>query len=283
MPNALKPYLQLMRLHQPVGIWLLLWPCWWSVALASQELPPLFLLTLFAMGAVVMRSAGCVINDIADRDFDKHVERTRSRPLASGALSVNQAINLLIMLIMIAAIIAFVLGWQVFLWSALALPLVVTYPFMKRISWWPQLFLGFTFNWGALLGWVVVRGSIELPALLLYAGGVFWTLGYDTIYAHQDKLDDARIGVKSTALRLGVKTKPAVKLFYLLAVVLWALAGWVAQANLLFFACLALAQLHLGWQVCHVDLDNPSSARKVFVSNVRLGAIVFAGTLLSHL
>lgn len=272
-----------MRLHQPVGIWLLLWPCWWSITLASQGKPSLALLALFALGAIVMRSAGCIINDMADREFDKQVERTRNRPLACGALSMRQATMLLALLLMVAACIAFMLGWNVVVWSALSLPLVVTYPFMKRISWWPQLFLGFTFNWGALLGWVAVRGSIELPALLLYAGGIFWTLGYDTIYAHQDKIDDARAGIKSSALRLGNHTKRAVGIFYFIAIIAWALAGWAAASGMMFYAFLALAQLHLGWQICHVDLDTPASARRIFVSNSKLGGLVFLATLLSSL
>jgi 4-hydroxybenzoate polyprenyltransferase len=279
----LNPYFRLMRLHQPVGVWLLLWPCWWSLALASPGLPSPALMALFAVGALAMRSAGCIVNDMADRDFDRQVERTSSRPLASGALGMRQAATLLALLLLVSCGVAALLGRPVFAWSAAALPLVAAYPFMKRITWWPQLFLGLTFNWGALLGWVAVRGAVEPAALCLYIGGVFWTLGYDTIYAHQDKRDDARIGVKSTALRLGGATKLAVRLFYVLAVILWAIAGIRAQANLFYFATLALAQVHFGWQVCSVDLDSPASARKVFASNVMLGALVQAGALLAHL
>ena len=278
----LPPAIHLMRLHQPVGIWLLLWPCWWAVALASGGRPSLWILLLFAIGAVAMRSAGCIVNDIADREFDRKVERTRLRPLASGEMGVKQALAWLVLLLAIALADAALLGPQVMLWAALALPLVAAYPFMKRISWWPQLFLGLTFNWGALAGWAAVRGAVELPALLLYAGGVCWTLGYDTIYAHQDKIDDARAGVKSTALRLGENTRRAVGWFYVLAVLLWCLAGWVAQSGMGLFAFLALAQLHFAWQLCTVRLDDPASCRRVFVSNVRLGALVFAGMLLSR-
>ena len=272
-----------MRLHQPVGIWLLLWPCWWSITLASHGKPSVLLLFLFAVGAVAMRSAGCIINDIADRDFDKQVERTRHRPLASGALSLKQALWLLSGLLGVAALVAVALGMNVLMWAVFSLPLVISYPFMKRISWWPQLFLGFTFNWGALLGWVAVHDHVELPAILLYAGGLFWTLGYDTIYAHQDKEDDARAGIKSSALRLGANTKRMVGVFYLLSVLLWAAAGWIAGSNMLFFAFLVLCELHFGWQLCTVDLDNPASCRRIFVSNVVLGWIFFAGTLLAGL
>ncbi len=277
MQPALSPYLRLMRLHQPTGIWLLLWPCWWSVALASHGWPSLKLLALFALGAVLMRSAGCIMNDIADREFDRQVERTRSRPLASGELSVRQAAALLTLLLAAAAAVALALGWVVVLWAALSLPLVVSYPFMKRISWWPQLFLGFTFNWGALMGWAAVRGTVGLPTILLYIGCIFWTLGYDTIYAHQDKLDDARAGVKSTALRLGNNTKRAVGCFYLLAVIFWAAAGLAAGSGLWLFIILLLAELQLGWQICAVDLDDPASCRRIFISNARLGWLLFAG------
>jgi 4-hydroxybenzoate polyprenyltransferase len=277
MAFSRSPYWRLMRLHQPVGIWLLLWPCWWS--LAAHGLPPLGLLVAFGLGAVAMRSAGCIVNDIADREFDRQVERTRNRPLASGELALKQALALLTLLLAVALGIAVWLGWDVTLWALASLPLVAAYPFMKRISWWPQLFLGFTFNWGALMGWVAVNHSIGWPAVLLYAGGVFWTLGYDTIYAHQDKSDDARIGVKSTALRLGAGSKKAVGAFYLMAVVCWALAGLLNGNGMFFFAALVLAELHFSWQVCAVDLDDPASCKRVFVSNCWLGLVVFAGWL----
>ena len=269
------PSLRLMRLHQPIGIWLLLWPCWWAAALASGGRPSLVLLILFALGAVVMRSAGCIVNDMADREFDRQVERTRGRPLASGEMSMKQAGILLFLLLIVAALDALCLGKTVFFWAMASLPLVAAYPFMKRFTWWPQLFLGLTFNWGALLGWVAVRGQVELPALLIYAGGVFWTLGYDTIYAHQDKIDDARVGIKSSALRLGAGTKKAVGMFYVLAVMLWALAGWANGSTMLLFAALILAELQFAWQCCTVNLDDPASARRIFVSNAYVGGVVF--------
>lgn len=276
-----SPYLRLMRLHQPVGIWLLLWPCWWSVTLASDHVPYTRMLALFALGAIVMRSAGCIINDMADRDFDRQVERTRTRPLASGELTMTQAGVLLAALLACGAIIAAMLGKAVFLWAVLSLAPVTAYPFMKRISWWPQLFLGLTFNWGALMGWAAVRGTVELPALLLYAGGVFWTLGYDTIYAHQDKNDDARIGVKSTALRLGMKTKRAVGAFYLLATLLWGLAAWTSDSGMAAYVFLALTGLHFLWQIRSVNLDDPASCRRIFVSNIKLGWLMLIGFLIS--
>lgn len=278
-----SPYLRLMRLHQPVGIWLLMWPCWWSIALASDGVPSPELLALFALGSVLMRSAGCIINDIADREFDKQVERTRTRPLASGELSVKQALVLLALLLLASAIIAWHLGEIVMLWAVLSLIPVATYPFMKRISWWPQFFLGLTFNWGALMGWAAVRGTVEWPAIALYVGCIFWTLGYDTIYAHQDKKDDARIGVKSTALRLGKSTQKAVGLFYMLAMAGWIAAAWLVEAGPLFFAIMAGVMLQLGWQLCHVDLDDPTSCRRIFVSNTKLGWLVFAAFISAFL
>lgn len=273
--QTLSPYLRLMRLHQPVGIWLLLWPCWWSATLASFAVPLPKTLFLFALGAILMRSAGCVVNDIIDRDLDKHVERTRLRPLASGELSIRQAFVLLFILCLLSLTVAMMLGIEVTSWAAASLILIVAYPWMKRITWWPQLFLGLTFNWGALLGWVAVAGEVTTPALWIYAGGIFWTLGYDTIYAHQDKADDRKVGIKSTALRLGDRTKRFVRIFYTISIIFWGLAGYTGSNNILFYSFLALSWLHLNWQVSSVDLDNPDSCKRVFKSNAWFGALVF--------
>jgi 4-hydroxybenzoate polyprenyltransferase len=272
-----SPYLRLMRLHQPVGIWLLLWPCWWALALASKGMPEPRLLILFALGAIIMRGAGCIINDMVDRDFDKHVERTKMRPLASSELTMRQAAMLLALLLIVSFFIAWMLGKIVVLWALLSLIPVAIYPWMKRISWWPQLFLGFTFNWGALMGWAAVRGTIEWPALALYAGGIFWTLGYDTLYAHQDRNDDTKIGIKSTARRLGESTKKTVAIFYMLAVILWMMAGSGGG----FYVMLAVALGYLLWQVSRVKLDEQASCSKAFASNVVLGALVFIACLIA--
>lgn len=278
----ISPYLRLMRMHQPAGIPLLLWPCWWAIALASDGLPPLDILALFAAGAVLMRGAGCIINDIADRDIDSHVVRTKTRPIASGELNVRQALMFLVLLLLISLGIAWQLGWVVVMWAALSLIPVAIYPFMKRISWWPQLFLGLTFNWGALMGWAAITGKVELPALLLYAGGVFWTLGYDTIYAHQDKIDDKKIGVKSTALRLGRKTRPALVGFYGLSLLLWVLAGFSAGATLPYFITVLFVLLHFGWQVKALSTSSPISCKKLFKSNsYQLGALMFIACILA--
>jgi 4-hydroxybenzoate polyprenyltransferase len=273
-----NPYLRLMRLHQPAGIWLLFWPCAWALALASEHFPMVKLL-LFFLGAVLMRGAGCVINDIVDRDIDKHVERTKNRPLASGELNVRQALAFVFLLLAAAFMVALSLGFAVVLWGALALAPVVAYPFMKRISWWPQLFLGLVFNWGALTGWAAVHNQVELPAFLLYIGGVFWTLGYDTVYAHQDKADDARIGVRSTALLLGGNTKLFVAVVYALAIACFVAAG----GNLIYFFTLIPAMAHAAWQVYFLDISYPESAKKVFFSNIWFGLLVFLALLFSGL
>lgn len=267
-----------MRLHQPVGIWLLFWPCAWALALASDKLE-IEKLLLFFVGAVLMRGAGCIVNDIADRKIDKEVERTKSRPLASGELNVWQAVLLLAVLLLASLCVAYQLGFMVVMWGVLALLPVAIYPFMKRVSWWPQLFLGLVFNWGALMGWAAVRNQIDFPAVLLYIGGVFLTLGYDTIYAHQDKADDERIGVRSTAIRLAGKTRIFVSVMYALAILCFILAA----SNILVILYLIPAALHCLWQVYSVDIDRPDSAKAVFFSNVWLGALIFLGLFFSKL
>lgn len=273
-----NPYLRLMRLHQRAGIWLLYWPCAWALVLAGAGLD-IEKLLLFFIGAVLMRGAGCAINDIVDRDIDKYVARTKTRPLASGELNVKQAMALVFTLIMASLLIAIKLGVIVVLWGALALIPVVCYPFMKRISWWPQLFLGLVFNWGALMGWACVRGQVELPAILLYIGGICWTLGYDTIYALQDKQDDIKIGVRSTALRLGEKTRVFVALMYLSAIICFS----VASGTVLGVIALIPAALHCFWQVKNLDINSPESGKRLFFSNVWLGFLVFLGLFISRL
>lgn len=272
-----NPYLRLARLHQPVGIWLLMWPCFWSLALAGEG--RWWVYGLFALGAAVMRSAGCIINDMWDRKLDAQVERTKARPLASGELSMAQAGVFLALLMAAGLLIAVMLGWAVVLWAALSLVLVVSYPLMKRITWWPQLFLGFTFNWGAFLGWVAARGEMEWPAVWLYISAVFWTLGYDTIYGHQDKKDDAKIGVRSSSRRLGDFTKPALLAFYMVfflgVLLLCRPAGW----GVVFFF---LSAIQLLWQVAMVNLDEADSCKKIFCSNQWLGLILWLGISLSY-
>src|SRR5271154_1455641 len=221
LPGWAEPYARLARLDRPIGTWLLLFPGWWGIALASPRWPDPVLLALFGLGAVAMRGAGCTLNDIADRKYDGKVARTRLRPIPSGRGSVKQAALFMAAQLKIGAAILPSLNRVSILLGLAVLGLIATYPYMKRITYWPQLFLGLNFNWGALLGWTAVTGRLARPPVLLYLRGIFWTLGYDTIYAHQDKEDDARIGVKSSALALGERTRPFLFLFYGAAAALW--------------------------------------------------------------
>jgi len=272
-----NPYLRLMRLHQPVGIWLLLWPCWWGAALAHSMEPRIY--ALLALGAVLMRGAGCIINDMCDRDFDRQVERTKNRPLASGELSMKQAGVFLSLLLAVSFCVALLLGKVVVLWAMASLPLVALYPLMKRITWWPQLFLGLTFNWGALLGYIAVAGTIEQPAILLYIACIFWTLGYDTIYAHQDAPDDAKAGVKSTARLFGKYTKLFLFLFYTAFATLLFMVVKPQEWALFFMIC---AALHLVWQIVSVRLNNANSCKKTFSTNALMGWFPWLCIILSH-
>ena len=284
IPRPVRPYLRLMRLDRPIGTWLLLFPCWWSTALAAQGWPDGRLMALFAIGALVMRGAGCTINDIADHKFDAMVERTRARPIPSGAVSVGQAGLFLALQLLSGLLVLVQLNMTAIWWGVASLALVFPYPLMKRITWWPQAWLGLTFNWGALLAWVAVRGQIDWAPVLLYAAGILWTLGYDTIYAHQDKDDDAMIGVKSTALRLGAQTRPALAAFYAGAVALIAAAGHLASLSWVFYPLLGLAALQLAWQVWGVDMDDSPDCLAKFKSNRLFGwgllAAIIAGKVL---
>jgi len=261
----------------------LLFPGWWGIALASQRWPDPALLLLFAMGAVAMRGAGCTLNDIADRGYDGQVARTRLRPLPSGAVSVRQAAIFLLLQLTIGAAVLFSLNRTTILLGAAVLVLIGTYPFMKRITYWPQVFLGLNFNWGALIGWTAVTGALAWPSLLLYVGGVFWTVGYDTIYAHQDKEDDIRIGVKSSAIALGVHTRPWLFAFYGAALLLWAAAGHAAGLDAIFWVALAATAVQLAWQAARVAIDDPADCLGKFRSNRAVGWLMLAGIVAGHL
>ncbi|MFQ5784760.1 MAG: 4-hydroxybenzoate octaprenyltransferase [Alphaproteobacteria bacterium] len=276
-PPGLRPYLRLARVEKPIGTWLLLWPCWWSIALAAGDGPPdVRLLALFGVGALVMRGAGCTINDIVDRDFDARVARTASRPLPSGAVTLRGAWLFLALQLVAGLAVLLQLDETAIALGVASLPLIAAYPFMKRLTWWPQVWLGLTFNWGALMGWAAATGSLAWPALALYAAGIAWTLGYDTIYAHQDKEDDALIGVKSSARKLGAATRPWLFVFYAVAVGLIGLSGALAGLSWPFYAGLAAAGAQLGWQAARVDIDDASDCLATFKSNAWLGWIVFA-------
>jgi len=283
LPARIGPYARLARLDRPIGTWLLLFPGWWGIALASSGWPDPVLLTLFALGAVAMRGAGCTLNDIADRHYDAQVARTRLRPLPSGAVTVPRAILFLVVQLTAGAAVLFSLNRTSIVFGCTVLGLIGTYPFMKRVTYWPQIFLGLNFNWGALLGWTAVTAALAWPPVLLYLGGVFWTVGYDTIYAHQDKEDDLRIGVKSSAIALGSHTRPWLFGFYIVALLLWAAAGFAAGLGLLFWAGLAGSALHLAWQAAQVAIDDPADCLAKFRSNRAVGWLMLGGIIAGHL
>ena len=282
LPGWAEPYARLARLDRPIGTWLLLFPAWWGIALAAPGWPDPVLLALFALGAVAMRGAGCTLNDIADRDYDAQVARTRTRPLPSGRVTVRQAVVFMIAQLALGAAILLSLNRTSILLGLAVLALIGTYPLMKRITHWPQLFLGLNFNWGALLGWTALTGRLAWPTVLLYLGGICWTLGYDTIYAHQDKEDDARIGVKSSALALGERTRPFLVAFYGAAVALWACAGVTAGLGTWFRLGLGLATVQLFWQAGRVDIDDPSDCLGKFRSNRLVGWLMLGGIVAGH-
>ncbi|HEV2302170.1 MAG TPA: 4-hydroxybenzoate octaprenyltransferase [Stellaceae bacterium] len=283
LPASLAPYARLARLDRPIGTWLLLFPGWWGIALAAPRWPDPLLIALFAIGAVVMRGAGCTLNDIADRHYDGLVARTRRRPLPSGAVRLPQAAAFLLAQLAIGALVLFSLNRLTILLGVAVLGLVGTYPFMKRVTWWPQVFLGLNFNWGALIGWTAATGSLAWPPVLLYLGGISWTLGYDTIYAHQDKEDDARIGVRSSALALGDRTRPWLFAFFGAAIVLWGTAGAAAELAVPFWIALAGAASQLFWQAARVRTEDPADCLEKFRSNRIVGWLLLAGIIAGHL
>jgi 4-hydroxybenzoate polyprenyltransferase len=287
LPPALLPYAQLMRLDRPIGWWLLLLPCWWGLVFGQIAvgggLPNLWHAALFLLGAIIMRGAGCALNDVADRDFDARVGRTKARPIASGRISRLQAFVFLAVLSFAGLLVLLQFNWFTIFLGAASLVIVAIYPFMKRITHWPQAVLGLAFNWGALVGWSATHGSLSLPALLLYASGIAWTLGYDTIYAHQDKEDDVLIGVKSTALLFGAGTRPWLMAFFAVSLVLMTAALITTQAGLLSYIGLAAAALHATWQVTRFQHDNSALCLKLFKSNRTYGLLFLAGLLLDCL
>lgn len=279
IPKAGRPYALLMRLDRPVGVWLLLWPCWWSLLLAAEavSLTLIWYGALFTAGAIIMRGAGCVVNDLADRDFDGKVERTRNRPLPSGLVTPKQAAAFAAALALIGLVILMQFNTATVIWGVASLGPVIIYPFMKRITHWPQVVLGIAFNWGALLGWVAITGSLSWPAVALYLGGLCWTVGYDTIYAHQDREDDAIVGVKSTALRFGAASGRWITGFYVAAITLWVLAGVGAGQSWPYFVGVAAMAGHFVWQVRTLDIDDPARCLHLFKSNIQAGGLICLG------
>ncbi|KAL3824823.1 hypothetical protein ACJIZ3_020852 [Penstemon smallii] len=286
LPQKARPYAHLARLDKPIGTWLLAWPCMWSITMAATpgSLPDIKMMMLFGTGALLLRGAGCTINDLLDRDIDTKVERTRLRPVASGALTPFKGLCFLGFQLLLGLGILLQLNNFSRILGASSLLLVFTYPLMKRLTFWPQAYLGLTFNWGALLGWAAVRGSLDPAVVLpLYAAGVFWTLVYDTIYAHQDKEDDLKVGVKSTALRFGDLTKEWISGFGIACIGSLALSGYNANLEWPYYTFLLAASGQLAWQIWTVDLSSRADCNRKFVSNKWFGAIVCSGILFGRL
>ncbi|MHA6644155.1 4-hydroxybenzoate octaprenyltransferase [Mesorhizobium sp. A623] len=290
LPRALWPYAQLARWDRPIGWQLLLWPCWWSAALAASAyarpgdslaslLPQPFTLILFLLGAIAMRGAGCTYNDIVDVDIDAQVERTRSRPLPSGQVSRRQAWIFLIVQALVGLVVLFQLSEFAIPLGISSLAIVALYPFAKRFTNWPQLVLGLAFSWGALMGWANEFGDIDGPAVMLYIGSILWVIGYDTIYAHQDKEDDAIVGVRSTARLFGDNTKSWLAGLYGGALMCFAVAFAAAQAPVVALAGLLAAAAHMTRQITVLDIDDPDQCLKLFKSNSQVGWLIFLGLI----
>ena len=281
MPPAWRPYARLARLERPIGWWLLLWPCWWSTALAAiadhRPWPNPWHLALFLIGAVVMRGAGCTYNDLVDQDIDAAVARTRSRPIPSGQVTPKQAKIFMLAQALVGLVVLLQFNWVSVVLGVASLAIVAVYPFMKRITDWPQFVLGLAFSWGGLMGWAASFGRLDPPALLVYAAAIAWTIGYDTIYAHQDKEDDVLVGVRSTARLFGTRTKPAISALYLAALALLTLAYGQVGAGWPSYAGLAAAGLHMGWQIWRLDIDDGDLCLQLFRSNRYTGWLIFAG------
>ncbi len=300
MPHWLWPYAQLARWERPIGWWLLMWPCWWSAAMglnikmAQNRAGPdplvgepvilftfVFYLVLFMLGAIAMRGAGCTYNDLVDQNIDDKVARTRSRPLPSGRVSRMQALLFLLAQALVGLAILLQFNWNTVMLGVLSLVTIAIYPFMKRVTWWPQLFLGFSFSWGAWMGWSAMTGSAGLTPALLYAGSICWVIGYDTMYAHQDIEDDALVGVKSTARLFAENTKPAMIILYTLALILFAASfasaglGWPAYTGL------GAGAAHMVWQLRRLNINDPALCLCLFKSNSHFGWILFGGLVLA--
>ena len=283
LPAAWRPYARLMRLDRPIGTWLLLFPCWWSIALAAPRWPDPWLMLVFAVGAIVMRGAGCTYNDIIDRDVDAQVARTKGRPIPSGQVTVRQAAIFLAAQLCVGLAILLSLNRMAILVGAASLLLVFSYPFMKRVTNWPQAWLGLAFNWGALFGWTAAAGSLAWPPAVLYLAGIVWTLGYDTIYALQDKTDDAIVGVRSTARLFGAATPRWLAGFYAGTLVLLAGSGAADGLAWPFYPLLLAAAGQAAWQLATLRMDAPADCLAKFKSNRWFGWLVLAAIVVAKL
>lgn len=273
-PAVIRPYLHLMRVDRPIGTWLLFFPCLWAATMAADGLPDPRHVFLFLFGSWIMRGAGCVMNDLADRNFDGQVARTATRPIPSGAVSAKQAALFMGGLCLIGLLVLVQFNTYTIYLGIASLGLVFIYPFCKRWTYWPQVILGLTFNWGALVGWSASQGALAAPAVALYIAGLFWTLGYDTVYAHQDKDDDVMIGIKSSALRLGDKTVPFLWVFYGLTIGLITWAGYESGLSVWFYTAMVLPAVHFLWQIFKVDIHQPKNCLIIFKANKWVGWLI---------
>jgi 4-hydroxybenzoate polyprenyltransferase len=282
LPESIQPYAQLMRLDRPIGWWLLLLPCWWGLALAhiaQGTTPDIWYAFLFFAGAVIMRGAGCTVNDVADHKIDALVERTRHRPIPSGRISVSAALVFLVAQLLAGLIILLQFNRYTIVLAICSLAIVAIYPFMKRITYFPQVILGLAFNWGALLGWTAIHQGLAAPPVLLYLGGIFWTLAYDTVYAHQDKEDDMLIGVKSTALKFGDATPKYLVVFFAAALILILASCILVGTSWTAYIALTAAACHAAWQVKTFNGNDPKLCLKLFKANRTFGLIILFGLL----
>jgi 4-hydroxybenzoate polyprenyltransferase len=274
LPSAWRPYTRLARLDRPVGVWLTLFPCLAALVQASLGFPAFRQLLVFSLGALLMRSAGSTVNDIADRKFDAHVERTRFRPLAGGQLQTHQALVFLIVELALSASLLIFLAPFTRMVAVCVLPLVFIYPLCKRFTHWPQAVLGAAFNWGMLMAWAEVARHIPVGAFAMWIGAIAWQVGYDTVYAYVDVKDDTRLGLKSTAILFGQRGKTYIGLLYALAVASWSLGGWLLGMSLPYAAGMVAIAAHLAWQAWRIDLQRPELNFRLFLSNILTGALL---------
>jgi 4-hydroxybenzoate polyprenyltransferase len=283
LPQLLRPYTRLARLDRPVGIWLTLLPCWAALVQAAHGLPGIRDLMVFTLGAFLMRSAGSTINDVADRDFDGHVERTRFRPLANGEIGLPRAFLFLLAQLAVAASLLIFLTPFTRLLAICVLPLVFIYPFCKRFTHWPQAVLGAAFNWGMLMAWAQIAGRVPTGAVLMWSGAIAWQIGYDTAYAYVDVRDDKRLGLKSTAILFGSHGKLCIGLFYALTVTAWSLGGWMLGMSSLYAIGMLVIAAHLAWQARRFDIDRPEVSYRLFLANILTGALLVVAALIGTL
>jgi 4-hydroxybenzoate polyprenyltransferase len=283
VPIYMRPYFKLARYDRPIGMWLLLFPSLWGLAFAGASLPPSKYLFLYCIGAILMRGAGCTYNDIVDQKYDQQVNRTRTRPLVMGEINLWQALIFLVLQLVLAFCILLLLPKLTIVLGTISVLLVMIYPWMKRFTYWPQAFLGITFNWGILMGWSTITGRISWASISLYLGGIFWTIGYDTIYAHQDKHDDALIGVKSTALKFANHSRLFIALCYTITLISFYIAGNITHQPWFYNLGIGVILLHFVWQIFTVDLETPAECLRKFKSNKWIGGVLLATILGSKL